>query len=494
MKYSHFPDYASTMHHLDARGMMRINPSQNAILYVLEKANLLRPQYKVIQVVGTNGKGSTSSMLASLCSTHGHRTGLFTSPHFVSPRERIKINGQIISEESWTRHANRIMPFGGDNLSYFEFITVLALSFFDGEGVSFAIMEAGLGGTWDATSAIASDLTVITPIALDHCSVLGNTITEIAKDKSGAIRKNTPVCSAVQTKEAWAILTEQAKEKSAPLYSCKEQELPQRIEDGSVPMLLSASFQKENAKLAVLSWNIIAKNLFIPSTNTSSQKSVTGHDLTEDITDGSSIAQHQTPHLHEEKKGKQEEQKSELFPCGKNTSECVAEGLSKAWIPGRLQHIPAQRENTSYSFASSGWPALVLDAAHNEHGMQALGLSLAKKGIAPLATIFACLEDKDPERIYPHLRALSTGAIFVPPIHDNPRAMSPEKIAKEIGVNATPTTSMQEALQHAFDHMKERMPEVFLQNDMQHPLLICGSLYLLGEFYELRPDLLEPLW
>jgi dihydrofolate synthase/folylpolyglutamate synthase len=147
-----------------------------------------------------------------------------------------------------------------------------------------------------------------------------------------------------------------------------------------------------------------------------------------------------------------------------------------------------------FSPCALGWPPLLLDGAHNSHGFAALGLSLAREGVAPLAVVFACLGDKDLETLLPHLWALATGLIVVPPIADNPRAMPPAELAARIGLNAVPAGSLTQALEIAAQHMAVRMPEVFdpaCIRARQHPLLLCGSLYLLGEFYALRPDALE---
>jgi dihydrofolate synthase/folylpolyglutamate synthase len=138
-----------------------------------------------------------------------------------------------------------------------------------------------------------------------------------------------------------------------------------------------------------------------------------------------------------------------------------------------------------------GWPPLLLDGAHNSHAFAALRGSLSQAGLVPASVIFACLEDKNPEEILPHLRALSPGPIFVPPIPDNPRAISPEILAGRIGPAAVPTASLEEALRRAAAHMAEGLPESFAGSRPDRPLLICGSLYLLGTFFALRPDCLE---
>ena len=174
-------------------------------------------------------------------------------------------------------------------------------------------------------------------------------------------------------------------------------------------------------------------------------------------------------------------------------SDYEASALAEAWLPGRLQSIPPRPLRTKEPLFPSrlGWPHILLDGAHNPHGMAALGLTLAKQGIGPAAVIFACMADKDIEHMLPHLRTLATGPIYVPPIQGNPRAMPPQELAALIGLNATPASSMKEALEAACSLLAERFSEVFAPAPCKNPLLVCGSLYLLGEFFALRPDCLE---
>ena len=180
--------------------------------------------------------------------------------------------------------------------------------------------------------------------------------------------------------------------------------------------------------------------------------------------------------------------------------------LACAWLPGRLQRIPPlpaapyaretakpDEARNAYIPCSLGWPPLLLDSAHNAHALVALGHSLARCHTAPAAIIFSCLADKEPQRLVPHLRALAAGPIFVPPIADNPRAMPPGELASIIGHSAVPTRSLKEALEEASAFMAAGLPESFTGMGPLNPLLICGSLYLLGEFYALRPDCLRPV-
>lgn len=425
-----FTSFAQVAEHLDRLGHFRIRPDFERIRSVLQRLDLLRLRCPVAQVVGTNGKGSTTTFLASLALAHGHKTGMFLSPHFVSFRERVRVNGAMLPEQEWPRLANRIMDAGGRELTYFEFLTAIAALAFAEARVDLAVMETGLGGSWDAVTALGADIVLFTPISFDHCHILGETITAIATDKAGAIRPGKPVVTAPQEKAALRVLSDRASRQGSFLSQSKADGVPESILNGKTPMRLGGRHQFTNAALALDGWRMLAQSQ------------------------------------------------------GWSTREAAElRGLAQAFIPGRLQFVPAAPEH--------GHPAMLLDGAHNVHGMAALGEALAERHIAPAAVIFACLRDKSPADVAAHLRVLSTGPVFVPPIPHNPRAMPPEELAAAIGLAATPVKDMREALALAAAHVAERMPREAAGHPQRHPVLLCGSLYLMGEFFALRPDCLE---
>ena len=162
-----------------------------------------------IHIAGTNGKGSVSTKIASALTQLGYKTGLFTSPHLVSFHERIQINGVPISEE-----AASTFPLRGDH--FFERWMWLALDYFSQEKVDFAVIETGLGGTYDQTNFIQPILSVITSISFDHRSVLGNTLDEIAENKAGIIKPKTPVV--ISHRAALKPVLQKAFQESSPLH------------------------------------------------------------------------------------------------------------------------------------------------------------------------------------------------------------------------------------------------------------------------------------
>src|SRR5262249_7094928 len=156
---------------------------------------------KVIHVAGTNGKGSVCAMIDSICRMQGYRTGLFTSPHLVTFRERIRVNGDMISEDAVANGLTNIRNLVANwdpHPTFFEVVTALALEHFSDRKVEIVILETGLGGRLDATNAVESNVSVITRIDFDHEKWLGKTISEIAAEKAGIIKQEIPVVSAPQ--------------------------------------------------------------------------------------------------------------------------------------------------------------------------------------------------------------------------------------------------------------------------------------------------------
>jgi dihydrofolate synthase / folylpolyglutamate synthase len=202
---------------------------------------------KVIHVAGTNGKGSVCAMIDSICRAQGYHTGLFTSPHLVTFRERIRVNGDMISEKAVADGLTTIRNLVANwdpHPTFFEVVTALALKHFSDTRVEIVILETGLGGRLDATSAIQSDVSVITPIDFDHEKWLGKTISEIAAEKAGIIKPGVPLVSAAQRVDAEKAIQARAAECHVPV------EFAIKLYD-ETPIALAGTHQKENAALAI---------------------------------------------------------------------------------------------------------------------------------------------------------------------------------------------------------------------------------------------------
>ena len=174
---------------------------------------------KCIHVAGTNGKGSTSHMLASILQEAGYRVGLYTSPHLKDFRERIKINGEMISENFVCDFITQNKLFFEENdMSFFEMTVGLALAYFDQEKIDIAIIEVGMGGRLDATNIITPRVSVITNISLDHTLFLGNTLEAIALEKAGIIKPKIPVVIGEYNKQTKPVFTKKANENNSEIY------------------------------------------------------------------------------------------------------------------------------------------------------------------------------------------------------------------------------------------------------------------------------------
>lgn len=220
--------------------------------------------YKTIHVAGTNGKGSVAHTLASILQAAGYRTGLFTSPHMHDFRERIRVDGEMISEAGVTeflnRHGEKMKELG---LSYFEMTTAMAFDWFSESSVEVAVIEAGLGGRLDATNIIIPELSIITNIGMDHSDILGNTIAKIAAEKAGIIKRGVPALIGESNPESDPIFIQRAAECGSSItfadktYECVEKTHHEpwerytllRVRDGrtqEIDLDLKGGFQQKN--------------------------------------------------------------------------------------------------------------------------------------------------------------------------------------------------------------------------------------------------------
>lgn len=211
--------------------------------------------FTVVQIAGTNGKGSTAAMLDSICRAAGIKTGLYTSPHLVSITERIRISGSDISQEDFARHATTVRAVAEDLLerreiealpTFFEHVTAIALVAFREAGVEVAILETGLGGRLDSTTAAGAAIVGITRIAMDHEEYLGNTLTSIASEKAAVIRPGVTAVIGEQEPEALEVL----------LKRCEEVGVQPSLEPGrdfseKITLSLRGAHQIENASVAI---------------------------------------------------------------------------------------------------------------------------------------------------------------------------------------------------------------------------------------------------
>lgn len=220
-------------------------------------------QFKSIHIGGTNGKGSTSSLIASVLQEAGYKVGLYTSPHLVDFRERIRINGEMISEKFVVDFIDQNKSFFKDNqLSFFEMTVGMAFEYFAEQNVDVAVIEVGLGGRLDSTNVITPLLSVITNIGWDHMNLLGNTLEDIAYEKAGIIKEKIPVVIGEFIKETKPVFIEKAKKENAPIYfASEENDIPNLDSD------LKGNYQIHNKKTAFKALQLLKKDFLVSDTH-----------------------------------------------------------------------------------------------------------------------------------------------------------------------------------------------------------------------------------
>ena len=250
------------------------------IVQATEKLGNPHQNFKSIHIAGTNGKGSTSHLLASVLQEAGYNTGLYTSPHLKDFRERIRINGEMIKQENVIQFITENKDwFNKIGMSFFEMTVALAFNHFAKENVDIAIIEVGLGGRLDSTNIIIPELSIITNVGLDHTELLGNSIEKIAKEKAGVIKPKIPILIGRKQDQTKAIFDEIAQEHNSKLYYA---------ENCDIESDLKGDFQKENKNttytaikiLRTHAWDILDKHIINGFKNVQKNTSLLGRWMT----------------------------------------------------------------------------------------------------------------------------------------------------------------------------------------------------------------------
>lgn len=413
-------------------------------------ARLGDPQRKffAVHIAGTNGKGSTAAMTASVTQAAGLRTGLYTSPHLVNITERIRVNFKPITPTNFARLATEVRA-AGEALTaegalpapptFFEQVTMIGFLYFAERQVDLAVLEVGLGGRLDATNVCEPVVTAITPLGLDHQQYLGDTLAAIAGEKAGIIKPGVPVIVAPQQDEAIAVIKARAAELSAPFDSV----------GNSVRLLDCGFYGTDPSQEAHFRLSVAGQYRFVADTVSGNRLALVmdlrgRHQVTNALT---------AIRICEAlwKKG---------FGTKKDEIVC---GIQRARWAGRLQMIEVSKD----------LPMFLLDGAHNPAGAQTLRDFLNDHcREVPVTLIFGAMSDK---------AATEMAELLFPAAHtliltkaENPRAAAAEQIAaqtKKIRQDAVCTRNLAEALTEA----ARRTPADGL-------IVVCGSLYLVGEF------------
>jgi dihydrofolate synthase/folylpolyglutamate synthase len=372
---------------------------------------------RFIHVAGTNGKGSTCAMMESALRVSGFRTGLYTSPHLLDPRERIRIDGELITEQAWCE-AFEAVHGAAENLlareaieahpSFFETVTAMAFVAFAKASVEVVVLETGLGGRLDATNLVDPEIAVITPIDFDHEAFLGSSIESIAAEKAGILKPGRAAVFAAQRPDAFRVLERRALELEVPVtmssaWRVEDLDIDKfgsrftLIADEEIPIScpLAGEHQIENARTAVAALNVFGL-----------------------------------------------------------AGTAIAKGIACAKWPGRIERVSTN-------------PDIILDGAHNPAGARALAAYVRRFFHAePVRIVYGAMRDKAVDEVINALFPLADEVILTAP--DQPRALNPEVLAE---VADHPNMRVAPKMADALRMVREKPMTTF----------ITGSLFLVGE-------------
>lgn len=428
---------------LQRRPEHNISPTKARIERALDYLSDPQLSYPSLHIAGTNGKTSTARIADSLLSAQGMRVGRFTSPHLVSVRERISIDGEPISPQAFLQANQDVEPIialadkegeaaGEGHLSFFEYLTALAFQAFAAAPIDMGVIEVGMGGRWDSTNVLDSPVQVICPISFDHEKWLGDTLSEIAGEKAGIILPGATVICGPQEAEALEVIRQACREKDATLR------------------LFGEDFTVSDQKMAV------GGQMFTLTTPAASYQ-----DLYLPL-----FGRHQAVNAALAIAA------VEALGAGKPLSEEVlAAGLDAARSPGRLEVL-------------GGSPTIIVDAAHNPAGAAALRAGIEDAfGFQKVVGVFSAMGDKNVEGILAEMEPLLDAVVTLP--MDGERAMEPVELAKIAGeVFGAEQTFAAPNLLDAVDQAVSLTEEGNLPADAVG-IVIFGSVVLAGQARQL---------
>ncbi|MCJ8505251.1 bifunctional folylpolyglutamate synthase/dihydrofolate synthase [Kocuria flava] len=422
----------------------RMAPRLDAVRRAVEVLGEPHRAAPVVHVTGTNGKTSTARMIEALLLAHDLRVGRYTSPHLARVTERISVDGAPVDDEAFVRVHGEIAPYlalvdaeltgrGQPRLTYFETLTVLAFAVFADAPVDVVVLEVGIGGSWDATNVADAAVSVVTPVDLDHTDMLGDTVEEIAAEKAGIVKPGGFLVSAAQPPEAAQVLLERARELGVPFRfggvefgvearatAVGGQVLTIQGLAGRYPEVLLPLFGAHQAENAALA--VAAVEAFLG-----------GGDRELDL-------------------------------------ELVRTGLGAAESPGRLELARTA-------------PPVLLDAAHNPHGLRAAAAALQESfTFGKLNLVVGILAEKDVEEM---LRGLldeyeEHATEFWFTRSSSPRAVDPQELA-ELAVDLGFPEDVVHAVPTLDDALAEAVQDAADRPEFDGAVLVTGSITVVGE-------------
>lgn len=418
--------YLQALDKINSLMLFGSRPGLDRILKFLDAMGNPQDKLRFVHIAGTNGKGSTSKMIAAVLKSAGYKTGLFISPYIIDFRERIQIDNKMIEKESLAKCVEETYPLleklkkQGVIITEFEYITALAFKYFAESGCDVVVLETGMGGLLDCTNVIKNTLvSVITAISYDHTAVLGNTIEEIAGQKAGIIKPNGNTVYYPQGDAADDVIAKTAQEKENNLVYADT--LPLKAVEMTIEY--TKMLYKNNELLIHLIGDHQLKNAALAISAVEILRNRCGFDITD---------------------------------------ENLKEGLAKAEMPARLELLCKE-------------PMVLIDGAHNPNGMEALSVAIRRylRG-KKIVCIMGMLKDKDSNSSLEYLDGLIDTVITLEP--DNPRKQSSEDLAEKAVKFfdiVYPMDSFTDAIEKALN----------IAGD-DGAVIVCGSLYLASQ---LRP-------
>ena len=414
----------------------KINPSLDRILMAMDLMGQPQNNFKTIHIAGTNGKTSTSRMIERLLRSLDLKTGLFISPHLIHPRERIEINGQIISETRFQEIFDEVNPyieiidqkFQDSPMTFFEVLTAMGFLAFSDEPIDVLSLEVGMGGRWDSTNVVTPEVSVITSIGLDHQEFLGSSIKEIANEKAGIIKENIPVVISTQVKDANQVLNEVAANKNSPI-------LRESIEFDVLERTVGIGGQQLNIATPLGTY----QDLFLPLYG-KFQASNAACALTA----------------------------VETFLGKKLESELVQEAFAEFKSPARLQIVKRN-------------PTVLIDAAHNISGVQnTLQAILETFKFENKILIIGFMKDKDIDEMLNLLKGFAQDVVVTEA--NTVRAISSKDLLNK--VNSIANFSKEIFEQKNSKNALDLAVEIAKRKSGSSGVIVLGSIALAGEILQ----------
>ncbi|MBC8107437.1 MAG: bifunctional folylpolyglutamate synthase/dihydrofolate synthase [Anaerolineae bacterium] len=396
---------------------------------LLRKLNNPHEKFRSVHVAGTKGKGSTCAMIASMLEANGYKVGCYSSPHLNDIRERIQINGEMISHADFARLVKQIEPIVNRSRpmpTYFDVLTAIAFQYFAEQNVDIAVVETGLGGRLDSTNVVKPEVTAITSISKDHMAQLGYTLPKIAEEKAGIFKQNVPALTVNQQPEVEAVLRRVAEKVGAPFdVTGKSIEFSYRFE--------SSRMLGPHNRICLTTPNSKFEHLAVPL-----------------------LGEHQAINC-----GLALSVIDRLKARGIALSDqrCM-EGLARTKLPGRMEII-------------NPTPRIIVDGAHNAASIDAMMRAIGQHvPYDSMVVIFGCCADKDVAGMLERITSGADKVIFTKV--NNIRTADPEELAaryvEQYGKMAQVARTLPEALEIAY--------RAVTKEDL---ICITGSFYLVGE-------------